>query len=819
MDVSANSFASILSQTGTTTHITHRSGNGLNYTGIKKLLLSATLYAALTTVGTPYVYAQDENFTLNLKNTDIHSLISTVSKQTGLNFVIDPRVKAKVTVVSAEPMDGDQLYQVFLSVLQVHGYSAVPTGDLIKIVPDVTAKQGPVPMLGKERSDTDQLVTQVIPIVNVPAAQLVPILRPLVPQQGHLAAYAATNSLIITDRGANIGRLSDIIKRIDRPDNAAIEVIQLNHASARELVRIIGSLESSAAKGGQSVGAMKLAADERTNSILISGDRAVRLRVRGLIANLDTPVESGGNTRVVYLKYANALDIVTVLNGVSQGQAKIGTSAPEGSASTAARSTTNAANAKTASAPAIQSLVRKSTTSTANIESSQPNVDIQADEHTNSLIITAPPDEMRNVLSVIEKLDIRRAQVLVEAIIAELSESNSSAIGANYIVDGSSANRPAGYTNLGGATQALVGSIASGGTSLSGGLSLAVGKFGSDGGVDFGFLLTAIASDANNNILSTPTLVTMDNQEAEIVVGQNLPFVTGQTLSSDNQNPFTTIERRDVGISLKVKPQINEGNNIKMEIEQSVESVSATTVSGASDITTDKRSIKTTVLVEDKQTLVLGGLMDDKLSERKEKVPLLGDIPILGNLFRYSNKEKSKRNLMVFLHPTIMRDAQTADYYSDIKYNDLREKQLSFFDNERGEGSSLDEVPVLPQLKLYYQGKAVELPTLPELPKPLSMEPAKPKASIVSGKLKTETINTDNASNVTPTEPLSYRPTQNHTPTNKVYNTDFSALEIMEWVESDYSGIEISAWEQETNNELSKPMLYSSANQILAGSQ
>lgn len=766
----------------------------MNYIGIKKLLLSATLCAALTTIGSSYVYAQDENFTLNLKNTDIHSLISTVSKRTGLNFVIDPRVKAKVTVVSAEPMDGEQLYQVFLSVLQVHGYSAVPTGDLIKIVPDVTAKQGPVPMLGTERSDTDQLVTQVIPIVNVPAAQLVPILRPLVPQQGHLAAYAATNSLIITDRGANIGRLSDIIKRIDRPDNAAIEVIQLNHASARELVRIIGSLESSAAKGSQSVGAMKLAADERTNSILISGDRAVRLRVRGLIANLDTPVESGGNTRVVYLKYANALDIVTVLNGVSQGQAKIGTSSPESTASSAATRTTT--TAKAASAPAVQNLVRRSTTSTATVESTQPNVDIQADEHTNSLIITAPPDEMRNVLSVIEKLDIRRAQVLVEAIIAELSESSSSAIGANYIVDGTSSNRPAGYTNLGGATQALAGSIASGGKSLSGGLSLALGRFGSDG-VNFGFLLTAIASDANNNILSTPTLVTMDNQEAEIIVGQNLPFVTGQTLSSDNQNPFTTIERRDVGISLKVKPQINEGNNIKMEIEQSVESVSATTVSGASDITTDKRSIKTTVLVEDKQTLVLGGLMDDKLSERKEKVPLLGDIPILGNLFRYTNKEKSKRNLMVFLHPTIMRDAETADYYSDIKYNDLREKQLSFFDNGRGEGSSLDEVPVLPQLKLYYQGKAVELPTLPDLPAPLSMEPATPAEPIVSGKL-----NTDKVINVTLAEPLSDLPS-----TANVFAADFSALEIIEWEK------------EETNIKHSAPILYSSANQFLDGSR
>ncbi|MCB1755493.1 MAG: type II secretion system secretin GspD [Gammaproteobacteria bacterium] len=674
--------------------------------GIKELLLTATLCTVLQLFGTTGVLAQEEdeeNFTLNLKNTDIQSLIATVSKQTGKNFVIDPRVKAKVTVVSAEPMDSEQLYQVFLSVLQVHGYSAVPTGDLIKIVPDVTAKQGPVPMLGNSKEETDQLVTQVVPIVNVPAAQLVPILRPLVPQQGHLAAYAATNSLIITDRSANISRLTTIIKRIDRPDSAAIEVIQLAHASARELVRIIGSLESNAAKGGQTVGAMKLAADDRTNSILISGDQAVRLRIRGLIANLDTPVESGGNTRVVYLRYANAADVVTVLNGVSQGQAKIGTSS---SGSDSGSDTGTAApSASNAAGNAVPTLIRRPSSSAT--ENTQPNVDIQADEDTNSLIITAPPDEMRNILSVIDKLDIRRAQVLVEAIIAELSESSSSAIGANYIVDGTNENRPAGYTNLGGATQNLVGSIASQGTSLSGGLSLALGRFGTSG-IDFGFLLTAIASDADNNILSTPTLVTMDNQEAEIVVGQNLPFVTGQTLSSDNSNPFTTIERRDVGISLKVKPQINEGNNIKMEIQQDVESVSATTVSGASDITTDKRSIKTTVLVEDRQTLVLGGLMDDQLKERKEKVPLLGDIPVLGNLFRYNNKEKSKRSLMVFLHPTILRDAESADYYSDIKYNELRDKQLSFFDNTQNNDSILDDIPVLPELELFYQGKAVK---------------------------------------------------------------------------------------------------------------
>ncbi|MCL4145718.1 UNVERIFIED_CONTAM: hypothetical protein GTU68_051498 [Idotea baltica] len=609
--------------------------------------------------------AQEDTFTLNLKNADIHSLIQTVSRQSGKNFVVDPRVKARVTVISAKPLSADELYETFLSVLQVHGYSAVPGKDLIKIVPDVNAKQGPVP--NYDGNGGDQLVTQVIKVENVPAAQLVPILRPLVPQQGHLAAYAATNTLIVTDRASNIQRLISIIDGIDRPDNEEVEVIRLRHASASEVIRILGSLQSRAGQAAGAPGAVRFAADERTNSILLSGDQPARVRMRGLIANLDTPVESGGNTRVVYLRFANAVDLLAILTGVSAGQAKIGTS------------------------------------SSANQESERPNVDIQADEDTNALIITAPPDEMRSILAVIEQLDIRRAQVLVEAIIAELSQNNSAQLGVNFAVDGTDSNRPAAYTNLGGATQALAGTIASGGTSLSNGLSLALGRFGS-GGVDFGFLLSAIASDSDNNILSTPTLVTMDNQEAEIVVGQNVPFVTGTQLSSANNNPFQTIERQDIGISLKVKPQINEGDNIKMEIEQEVSDVSSTSVTGASDITTNKRSIKTTVLVEDGQTLVLGGLIDDKIGETHDKVPLLGDIPLLGSLFRYRTSTKSKRNLMVFMHPTILRDVESADYYSRSKYDDSRNAQLGLFDHEELNGR---QAPKLPDLHLFFEGERV----------------------------------------------------------------------------------------------------------------
>ena len=650
----------------------------------------------------------DGTFTLNLKNADIHSLISTVSKQSGRNFVVDPRVKAKITVISAKPLDGNELYETFLSVLQVHGYSAVPSGDLIKIVPDVNAKQGPVPTYDPNTPESDQLVTQVIKIVNVPAAQLVPILRPLVPQQGHLAAYAATNALIVTDRANNINRLIEIIQDVDRPDNEEVEIVRVEHASAAEIIRILSSLQTRAGQPGQSPGAIRFAADERTNSILLSGDSAARIRMRGLISNLDTPVAtSSGNTRVVYLRYASAADLVQILTGVSQGQSRIGAStddASPGGVQQNAGVQQQGTNGAVPQATPTASIIRRATQQ----QDDGPNIDIQADEDTNALIITAPPDEMRNILAVIEQLDIRRAQVLVEAIIAELSENNSQSLGVNFAVDGSDSNRPVGLTNLGGQTQQFATQVASEGQSgLAAGLQLAVGRFG-EGGIDFGFLLSAIASDSDNNILSTPTLVTMDNQEAEIIVGQNVPFVTGTQLSASNDNPFQTIERQDIGISLRVRPQINEGDNIRMDIEQEVSDVSTTSVTGASDITTNRRAIRTTVLVEDGQTLVLGGLLDDQNSFSREKVPVLGDLPLLGNLFRFRTSTREKTNLMVFLHPTILRDVASADYYSRNKYDDIRLEQVrrkGFY----GYGDQ-DPVPLLPELRLYYQGQPVTNP-------------------------------------------------------------------------------------------------------------
>jgi len=436
--------------------------------------------------------------------------------------------------------------------------------------------------------------------------------------------------------------------------------------------------------------------------------------VRGLIAHLDTPIESGGNTRVVYLKFANAEDMVTILQGVSQGQAAVGATTADsgGGAPTVTPPVQPTPQGQQPANNVAQRPQNNAVTPRSAAETGESSVDIQADPNTNALIITAPPDEMQNILAVVRQLDIRRAQVLVEAVIAEITEDNTREFGINFLLDGTDSDAPVGFSNLGGATDGalgIAGALESGlpPASLGAGLSLALGRFGS-GEIDFGFLVRAIASDADNNILSTPSIVTLDNEEAEIIVGENVPFVTGQQLSTNNDNPFQTVERQDIGLTLKVKPQINDGNTIKMELEQEVSSVNPTAVTGAADITTSKRSIKTTVLVDDGQTLVLGGLIDDQISDVEEKIPLLGDIPVLGRLFRFRTTTKNKQNLMIFLHPVILRDNDSATQLSNSKYNSLRSRQR-FFQQQKN-SSVIKEERELPELKLFFEGRNIVNP-------------------------------------------------------------------------------------------------------------
>lgn len=631
----------------------------------------------------------EQQITLNFKDMDIGALIRAVAEVTGKNFIVDPRVKARVTVISQKPLPADELYKVFLSVLQVHGFSAVESGDVIKIVPEITAKQMAVPTIAQDAAGPgDEMVTSVIAVRNVSAAQLVPILRPLVPQQGHLAAYPASNALIISDRASNVRRLTEIVARVDQAGDDEIEVIPLQHASAAELVRLVSALRQGVDPNLGPGAQINIAADERTNSLLLSGDKSERLRIRALVAHLDTPVESGGETQVVYLRYAKAADLVPVLTGISEKLQEA--EAQQGGGQGAAAGT-----------------------------GGRTDISIEAHEATNALVITASPNVQRSLLSVIRQLDIRRAQVLVEAAIAEISDSQGRSFGVEAVGLDPSGDSPAFsslFGTLPGAVRDLLGISNSGEAffnpaGLGSGVTVALGDLSHR--YKFGILLRALASSTQANLLSTPSLLTLDNHEAEIRVARNVPFVTGQYTNQGQNitNPFQTITREDVGLILKIKPQINEGNSVMLEISQEVSSLESATTVQASDLITNKRSITTSVLVEDGQLVALGGLIDETVKQSEQKVPLLGDIPLLGNLFKARTSSKEQRNLMLFLQPTILRDEATASAYSSRKYSFMRARQLE--QNQRG-------IALMP-------GESV--PVLPERPRPHIPAPFAPTAS------------------------------------------------------------------------------------------
>lgn len=629
---------------------------------LRRLLMAVSLCLLMSS----WAMAESK-VTLNIKETELAAVVEMVARETNRNFVVDPRVKGKISIVSARPVSKSELYEIFLSVLDVHGFVAVPTGDVIKIVPAANAKH--MSSEDSQKGGDDAFITQVIQVQNVSAMQLVPILRPLVPPNGHMAAHAQSNTLILSTQLGNIDRLVQIIKRIDQPSSGEVEVITLQHASAAELVRILDTLKQQERKGADpQESSTTLVADERTNSILIGGDPTGRLKVRALIGHLDTPTETTGNTNVIYLRYAKAKDLVPVMTGIADSQLKEQAGKGQG----------------------------------------QPKglFEIQAHEATNSLVITAPPDVFRALSSVVRRLDIRRAQVLVEAVIAEVSSERAAELGVQWLFDGTpGGNGPVGLINFGSGRGSslldLGAAVASGGAVIPrvDGTLLGAGRFNHNS-LNFAALIHALEGDGSTNVLSTPSIVTLDNQEAEIVVGQTVPFITGSFSSTGNggataTNPFQTIKRENVGITLKVMPQINEGNSIKLDIEQKVDSIAATSVSAA-DIVTNTRSIKTSVMVDNGKMIVLGGLIKDDLVEGVQKVPLLGDIPLLGALFRNKSATKVKTNLMVFLKPTILRDIEETARVTESKYSFIRAKQMAL----EQEGVSLlpnETMPVLPE--------------------------------------------------------------------------------------------------------------------------
>ena len=565
--------------------------------------------------------------TLNLNNADIRVLINTVSEMTGKNFIVDPRVKGKVTVISSSPSNRDHIYEIFLSVLKVHGFAVVPSGDIDKIVPNTIAKQDNIRTVTDTQTHrTDETVTRVVAVKHVMASQLVPILRPLMPQQAHLGVHADSNTLIISDSIANMERVISIIRRIDRLGSNEIEIIALEHANAADLVQVLTSLRNTAKKGQAPPGQQPiLVADPRTNSILLGGNPDLRLELRALIAHLDTPIATEGHTEVVYLRYAQAKDLVTVLQGIGTKQLE--------------------AEKEAKAAPQAKS-----------------QFDIQADEATNALVITAPPAIMRSLKRVINQLDIRRAQVYIEAVIAELTDEKTVQLGIEWQTSTPSTN----------------GFFAGTDHTVDGDLSINSFNLGYISGGSLRALVQAYVGDTDTNFLSTPFLLTLDNEKASIHVGQNVPFQTTTSSGDSSSNPFTTFERHDVGLKLTVTPQINEGDTIKLEIEQEVSEVGPSVEGG---LTTTKRTLETTILVDDKQTIVLGGLIKDNLTESISKVPLLGDIPVLGLLFRNTSNELKKTNLMVFLRPEIIRSQHTSLHLTNSKYNYIKGLQEDIEEN------------------------------------------------------------------------------------------------------------------------------------------
>jgi general secretion pathway protein D len=620
---------------------------------VRLLLAAFALYVA------SIAWAQQTDVTLNWKDADIRKVVEAVSEVTGKNLIIDPRVTGKVTLLSASPMSSDAFYEAFLSILQVHGYVAIQSGDLIKILPDATARQFAGPLGMSDSTGPDDLATQVIQVRNVGATQLVPILRPLIPQYGHMVAHAGSNMLIISDRAANVARMVAIIRRIDQASDEDIEVITLQHASASEIVRIMTALSQTPRADGAPV-TTSLVADARTNSVLIGGDKSERLRLRTLIAHLDTPLEDGGDTKVRYLRYADAEDLAAKLQQHFTSQI------------------TGAAQAAGAASP------------------SSAGVSVWPDTQTNAIVVNAPPKMMRSLMQIVDKLDIRRAQVLVEAIIVEVIADKTAELGVTWAVEGTGSNTPIAVTNfppLAGVVQ--LGSAAAGGavedpsSLINAGITVGVGRV-SDTGVSFAAILAALQGDADTNIISTPSIVTTDNEEASLNVGQEVPFVTGSFSNTGSTggavNPFQTINREQVGVKLTITPQINDGDSMLLKISQEISSI-AQSASGAVDLITNQRTIETTVIVDDGQILVLGGLLEDVLRESDQRVPVLGSIPGIGALFRSRKTDKVKTNLLVFIRPKILRDSAAVSFETNKKYNYIRDVL------KESEGSGIQLMP------------------------------------------------------------------------------------------------------------------------------
>ncbi len=590
------------------------------------------LNAAVTAV-TPSATQQEESWTINLKGADIREFIDQVAQISGQTFVVDPRVKGQVSVVSNSPLTLTEVYQLFLSVMATHGFSVITQGDQARIVPNAEAKAE----ANAGRSAPDRLETRLIQVQQGSASELIPLIRPLVPQYGHLAAITSANAIIISDRSANIQRIEDLIRQLDQKGQNDYSVLNLQHAWVMDTAEVLrNAIDRGQAKGTSGT---QVIADGRTNRLILLGPPDARAKLAALAQSLDTPTSRSANTRVIRLRHGDAKSLAETLGEISEKLT------PEAGGETTGKPQT---------------------------------VLIRADESLNALVLLAEPDVVATLEDIVRQLDVPRAQVMVEAAIVEVSGDITDALGVQWAVDARGGTGGLGGTNFSG-TGLSVGTVLqalqNNGSNTDNNINLPDGAIIGLGTDSFGVLITALSANSKSNLLSTPSLLTLDHQKAEILVGQNVPFQTGSftTSGSGADNPFSTIERKDIGVTLKVTPHINEGASLRLEIEQEISSIAPTSQGvNAVDLITNKRSIKSTILAENGQVIVLGGLIQDDVTQADSKVPLLGDIPLIGGLFRSTRETRLKRNLMVFLRPTVIRDAAGMAALSGKKYSDIR---------------------------------------------------------------------------------------------------------------------------------------------------
>ncbi len=672
----------------------------LNHRPLWALLAAAPVMAAISTSA----FAQ--TWKINLRDADLTAFINEVADITGKNFAVDPRVRGNVTVISNKPLNKNEVYDLFLGVLNVNGVVAVPSGNTVKLVPDSNVKNSGVPYDARNSARGDQVVTRVIWVENTNPNDLIPALRPLMPQFANLAAVPGTNALIVSDRAANIAQIETIIRNLDGTGQNDVEAVALQNSQAEEIIGLLESMSSTGASKDLNGSRVRIIADTRTNRILVKGDTGSRKRIRNLIETLDVPsADRLGGLKVFRLKYASAKNLAEILQGLVTGQSVSGSNSTgrNSAASSSSNNSNNAINglinnqnngsssgSSSISTPSINLNSGSSSNQNQNSITSFSNngVSIIADSSQNALVVKAEPQLMREIESSIQQLDIRREQVLIEAAIIEVSGDDSDQLGIQWAlgdlssgvglisfgnVGASLASIAAGYAS--GGTAGAAAAIA-GGTNKGNGATIGLGNF--DSRRAYGALIQALKTNTKSNLLSTPSIVTMDNEEAYIVVGQNVPFVTGSvsTGSSGTVNPYTTVERKDVGITLKVVPHIGDNGTVRLEVEQEVSAVQDNK-GQAQDLVTSKRAIKTSVLAEHGQTVVLGGLISDNTLLSRQGIPGLSSIPYVGRLFRSDARSNEKRNLLVFIHPTIVGDADDVRRISQQRYNRLYSLQLA----------------------------------------------------------------------------------------------------------------------------------------------